>query len=505
MYVHEERLDRFDKILREYQEVLDSYEAQSLALSEAKWRPFDAQRVAYGDRRLIGKHDARFHSTSWGATPRDYRILPKRIVLVRHAESEGNVDGGTYSSIPDSKVPLTANGHAQAREAGMKLRAAIEASWESKSRRPSSPFSPSSSSSLPSSSLPSSSLPSSSSSSPTTTPPPYKLFFYISPYRRSFQTFQEICRCFPPESLSGVQEEVQLREQDFGNFQNPEGKEREKADRLRFGRFFYRFPDGESGADVYDRLTIFEDHLIRDINAGRFTSDTTLILITHGLSLRIFLMRWFHWTVEQFLSVYNPPNAEPLVLERILDPGSNNNGINNAWRHTKTLYRIQRSSLAHLKGCTLDMCYTGVLPREVLDEMVQEARRKVALESMGRRRGGMGGEIGGKREEDGRGRVIKRRLGKQEIEEEEEQQQQQQQEQQQQQQQQQQQEQQQQQGRKGGKKNTNEERKEWTQDEKHGEGKVGLATAHSASSGAGAGTKAAAIAAAEAAGMSAGG
>ena len=29
-----------------------------------------------------------------------------------------------------------------------------------------------------------------------------------------------------------------------------------------------RFPNGESGADVYDRMTIFEDHLVRDINAG---------------------------------------------------------------------------------------------------------------------------------------------------------------------------------------------------------------------------------------------
>ena len=51
--------------------------------------------------------------------------------------------------------------------------------------------------------------------------------------------------------------------------QDMEGKQREKAERLRFGRFFYRFPNGESGADVYDRMTIFEDHLIRDINAGR--------------------------------------------------------------------------------------------------------------------------------------------------------------------------------------------------------------------------------------------
>lgn len=39
--------------------------------------------------------------------------------------------------------------------------------------------------------------------------------------------------------------------QDFGNFQDMEGKEREKTERLRFGRFFYRFPNGESGAGAH--------------------------------------------------------------------------------------------------------------------------------------------------------------------------------------------------------------------------------------------------------------
>lgn len=29
----------------------------------------------------------------------------------------------------------------------------------------------------------------------------------------------------------------------------------EKEIRHRYGRFFYRFPDGESAADVYDRIT----------------------------------------------------------------------------------------------------------------------------------------------------------------------------------------------------------------------------------------------------------
>lgn len=42
-------------------------------------------------------------------------------------------------------------------------------------------------------------------------------------------------------------------------------------------------------------MTIFEDHLVRDINAGRFAGNTSLVLVTHGLALRIFLMRWFHW------------------------------------------------------------------------------------------------------------------------------------------------------------------------------------------------------------------
>ena len=67
------------------------------------------------------------------------------------------------------------------------------------------------------------------------------------------QTYEGLCQAFRPDQMQGVQEEVQLREQDFGNFQDTEGKKREKAERLRFGRFFYRFPNGESGADVYDR------------------------------------------------------------------------------------------------------------------------------------------------------------------------------------------------------------------------------------------------------------
>lgn len=36
-----------------------------------------------------------------------------------------------------------------------------------------------------------------------------------------------------------------------------------KTDRARFGRFWYRFDGGESGADVYDRVTAFLESLYR--------------------------------------------------------------------------------------------------------------------------------------------------------------------------------------------------------------------------------------------------
>ena len=50
---------------------------------------------------------------------------------------------------------------------------------------------------------------------------PYNLFFYTSPYKRSRQTYDEILKAIEPKHMMGAQEEVQLREQDFGNFQVP--------------------------------------------------------------------------------------------------------------------------------------------------------------------------------------------------------------------------------------------------------------------------------------------
>ncbi|KAG2624176.1 hypothetical protein PVAP13_3KG110300 [Panicum virgatum] len=93
--------------------------------------------------------------------------------------------------------------------------------------------------------------------------------------------------------------------------------------RRRYGRFFYRFPNGESAADVYDRITGFRGTLRGDIDVGRFfdpphcarTRNMNIVLVSHGLTLRVFLMRWYKWTVRQFEGLRNLPNGGVIVMQ----------------------------------------------------------------------------------------------------------------------------------------------------------------------------------------------
>lgn len=44
-----------------------------------------------------------------------------------------------------------------------------------------------------------------------------------------------------------------------------------------------------------------------------------VVLVTHGIISRLFMMRWFHWTVETFQAIYNLRNAEYIIMERQRD------------------------------------------------------------------------------------------------------------------------------------------------------------------------------------------
>ena len=72
---------------------------------------------------------------------------------------------------------------------------------------------------------------------------------------------------------------------------------------------------GEAGIDVYGRVTGFLGSVYREHD--RFDPPVSNILIvTHGLTMRLFLMRWYRWTVEMFEKTDNPPNCGLVVMNR---------------------------------------------------------------------------------------------------------------------------------------------------------------------------------------------
>ena len=48
---------------------------------------------------------------------------------------------------------------------------------------------------------------------------------------------------------------------------------------------------------------------------GRRQRELNIVMVTHGLTMRVFLMRWFRWTVAQFEGLSNPSNCEVRVME----------------------------------------------------------------------------------------------------------------------------------------------------------------------------------------------
>ncbi|KAG2429976.1 hypothetical protein HYH02_013927 [Chlamydomonas schloesseri] len=248
--------------------------------------------------------------------------LPASIMLLRHAECMTLDALQAHERVPNHDIPLSPEGEAQARLLGRRLRPLLAAAG-------------------------------------------MHLFVYTSPFLRCSETTRLIAEELGPGLLSGCREAVQLREQDWGNFQDPRVQAVCKEERLRYGRFYYRFPAGESVADVYDRLTIFQDHLVRDMCAGRFQENTCVAVVSHGLTLRAFAMRWLHWTV------YNIPNAEPVLLHKDVDPAylaGHNAALPFMPHHTKCLYRLTPRALELLRGAESSMatssgCWQGAILR----------------------------------------------------------------------------------------------------------------------------------------------
>ncbi len=190
--------------------------------------------------------------------------MPLVMKLVRHGESEANTGRVLAHEVGDHAIPLSERGWEQVREVGRHLGPAFLDG----------------------------------------------ALAYTSPYRRARETLEGIYEgagLARPERRSGFYEDPRLREVEHGY----EPTEPQENLRKTHGWFYYRFRGGESPADCYDRTSSFLESLMRQVE--RKQADRVLI-VTHGLTIRCFVMRFLHLSVEEFDSLANPMNGAVITL-----------------------------------------------------------------------------------------------------------------------------------------------------------------------------------------------
>lgn len=204
-----------------------------------------------------------------------------RIFLIRHGETTANVGDNYGPRLLDHLVPLTENGIIQANEAGKWLKDyCIQNNIALDNAR-----------------------------------------VWRSPYKRTRQTSEEFNKHL---CVKSVFEDVALAEMQFGLFDSLRDEDwatrfpDEYAECKRHwdneGKFYLRFPNGESPFDVALRVHQFMGTIKRD------TADP-LFVFTHGITMRCFLLRWFHYPPEWYETEKNPGNCWIWLINNGKDAG----------------------------------------------------------------------------------------------------------------------------------------------------------------------------------------
>lgn len=191
----------------------------------------------------------------------------KKLYIIRHGESEANIDSSIYFFKNDSEIELTSNGIQQARICGKSL---VNRLGQNK-----------------------------------------ECCIFHSPYRRAKDTADLIDSEFVLAGIYGeIIEEPLIHERIWGELNYIVDTPR--LDRKVHFNFFYKPVEGESFSDGYQRIVLFFQQL-------QFAKDSlpdNIIIVSHGEAIRLMIMYLKKYSIEYFTdNRTNPKNGEILEFE----------------------------------------------------------------------------------------------------------------------------------------------------------------------------------------------
>jgi broad specificity phosphatase PhoE len=266
-----QQLSESQRVVHEYQTAISEAdkEIQKLKAAEAKAaeeaHPFKSMQEALAEEEEQPRIQ---FSKSFSNQSAVSRGRPRRLIFIRHGESEANVNRTITEVVPDHSLHLTARGRDQALQAGERLKEIVGDK---------------------------------------------ALKFVVSPYVRTRETLNGVLHAWGESAgCHEIHEEVRIREQEFGNFDSPQikGMHQEKK---QFGAFYYRFENGESAADCYDRASLFMESFYRSWEEN---THETNVIVGHGKMILVTLMRMFRIPIAEYDRLEALNNTEFIVLER---------------------------------------------------------------------------------------------------------------------------------------------------------------------------------------------
>lgn len=214
----------------------------------------------------------------------------KRLYLVRHGQSEGNVNNLRYFEKHDSKISLTDLGIQQATQAGVVINQLGKRNF-------------------------------------------LKFQVCYSPYLRAVDTKNGVVDFLERQghTITSQREDPRLREREWGGLRDIAYNKQDTEDHFMF---FYKPVGGESYANAYDRAACFHQWLEMNYK------ESDVILVSHGEFIRTYLMYLLGWDIDKHDTTSTPWNGQVALLER--------SNVSDPWRlspntplRTKTILKVE--------------------------------------------------------------------------------------------------------------------------------------------------------------------